>query len=348
MSQTIEQILALTGEAAALVRQGKLVYLNKSARELLGEDALGKRLELLLGPEVAHSQAHAFLANVTVGGKNFVLRVTEDGGSRIIFLSRPDATPFSLSDPFLYSLRSTLMNIGLAADELRLLAEERGSDEALTGIARLTANYYGLLRLSANTSVALAGAEGTLPCNPCALDLSALFGSVMEGVRSFLPERSFQWELGTGLTAPADPELILNLLSNCLIHGQGSDRIRVGLTEGRGCVVLSVSDNGCGIAPELLHTVFDRYRHSFDVAGMDSGPGLGLTVCQHIARVHGGTLLLESRSGQGTTVRVSLSRSAGRLKLRAPGTPPLCQTRDLLIGLAGCLPEAGYQEKYLD
>ena len=68
------------------------------------------------------------------------------------------------------------------------------------------------------------------------------------------------------------------------------------------------------------------------------GAGLGLTTAREIAHLHGGTLLLESREGRGTAVRISLDRVSAPLSLRAE-TPVYEQCYDsILTGLADCLP----------
>ena len=113
--------------------------------------------------------------------------------------------------------------------------------------------------------------------------------------------------------------------------------------------MLSVSDDGYGIPAEQLHQAFDRYRYRFEGFQMWRGPGLGLSVARGVAQLHGGTLLLESRPGVGTAVRVTLSRSlasSGRLQ-ESDGSSQY-STRDLLAGLADCLPEEAFTEKYLD
>lgn len=95
--------------------------------------------------------------------------------------------------------------------------------------------------------------------------------------------------------------------------------------------------------------MFDRYRHGFGISDIDHGAGLGLTAALAIANLHGGTLLLESREGSGTTVRASFSRNP------VP-TQPLCAAqeesergmRTLLTGLANCLPDSCFGEKYAE
>ena len=68
-----------------------------------------------------------------------------------------------------------------------------------------------------------------------------------------------------------------------------------------------------------------------------------------IAEAHGGALMLESREGMGTMVRVSLSRSlAGAGKLRDDPKAYTSSMERLLTGLAPCLPEECFGGKYLD
>ena len=124
------------------------------------------------------------------------------------------------------------------------------------------------------------------------------------------------------------------------------DHIEVVIEDGD---IIRVSDNGRGIAPELLHTVFDRYRHSFGLGDMNQGPGLGLTVSRLITMAHQGTLLLESRPGQGTTVRASFSRDGNApTAVHAPDDGADTLVRDVLVGLSGCLSAECYTERYMD
>lgn len=66
--------------------------------------------------------------------------------------------------------------------------------------------------------------------------------------------------------------------------------------------VLSVRDEGPGIAPNLLPTLFDRFARGAGSQGL----GLGLYLARGIAKAHGGALTVESRLGAGTTFRLSI------------------------------------------
>ena len=73
-------------------------------------------------------------------------------------------------------------------------------------------------------------------------------------------------------------------------------------------LTISVSDNGCGIAPEALPHIFTRtYTVSnARTPGASSGSGLGLSIAKAIVERHGGNISVESTLGKGTTFTVSL------------------------------------------
>jgi two-component system cell cycle sensor histidine kinase/response regulator CckA len=68
-------------------------------------------------------------------------------------------------------------------------------------------------------------------------------------------------------------------------------------------LAIEVEDKGEGIAPDHLTHIFEPY---FSTRKADNATGLGLTVCESIAKAHGGSLTVRSELGQGTTVRFYL------------------------------------------
>ena len=71
-------------------------------------------------------------------------------------------------------------------------------------------------------------------------------------------------------------------------------------------VQLQVKDQGCGIAPDQLEHIFDPFFTTKHSNSAGDGSGLGLTTAHQIVREHGGTLLVESRVGEGSTFSVNL------------------------------------------
>ena len=348
MDQTLSDILALSGEAALLVRQGRIAFLNPGARRILGECTGAPAVERL-GLDPAQTPARAYLVDTRIDEEPYILRVNRVSEGRLVFLQRQTETPVLLNDAFLYSLRSNLMTLGLAADRLRPAAEDLGGREMLGELAALTAAYYKLMRLSDNASLVRDHFEHRACATPEEVDMSLLCHAVLDAAEDCFPERGFVREIPAGIRLVADTrlvrQLLFNLLSNCLIHADASI-IRLRLSETEGQVVLALGDNGCGIPAEELPTVFERYRLGLAPCGRSGGVGLGLTAARAVTQLHGGTLLLESRPDQGTEIRASFSKRLSPDRLGEGDA--LCTMRELLLGLADCVPPRYFEERYLD
>ncbi len=104
-------------------------------------------------------------------------------------------------------------------------------------------------------------------------------------------------------------QVILNLLFNAvdaIDHNHGVISIATGnccAASGDPRVMMTIADNGCGIAPENLQRVFDPF---FTTKPAGSGVGLGLSLCQSIVVTNQGAIKVESSPGAGTKVMISL------------------------------------------
>jgi two-component system cell cycle sensor histidine kinase/response regulator CckA len=85
------------------------------------------------------------------------------------------------------------------------------------------------------------------------------------------------------------------------------------------CVLITVTDTGVGIPPEILDKIFDPF---FTTKGLGKGTGLGLATVRGIVKGHGGGLQVESDVGRGTTFRLYLPAQIDPLQ-RPTGLPPL-------------------------
>jgi two-component system, OmpR family, heavy metal sensor histidine kinase CusS len=103
----------------------------------------------------------------------------------------------------------------------------------------------------------------------------------------------------------ADPDLferaLANLLENALRFTGKHGSIRVAVSKHNSNFQVTVSDNGCGIAPEHLPRVFDRFYRAESSRGSD-GAGLGLALVKSIVELHGGSATIQSELNHGTTV----------------------------------------------
>jgi len=103
----------------------------------------------------------------------------------------------------------------------------------------------------------------------------------------------------------ADPDLferaLANLLDNALRFTPENGSIQITLSDHEADFEVAVSDSGCGIAPEHLPRVFDRFYRAESSRSSD-GAGLGLALVKSIVDLHGGSATIQSEIGSGTTV----------------------------------------------
>ncbi len=115
-------------------------------------------------------------------------------------------------------------------------------------------------------------------------------------------------ELDTGEPIPPvdhDPnqmnQVLLNLLLNAIQAMDKAGTIHVSLRRDRESAIITVADQGKGIAPEILPNIF---RPFFTTKG--HGTGLGLSLARRIVESHGGTITARSEVGKGTQFMVRL------------------------------------------
>jgi signal transduction histidine kinase len=97
-------------------------------------------------------------------------------------------------------------------------------------------------------------------------------------------------------------QVVINLVSNAVLATAPGDTIEVELDTEPDGMVLTVSDRGVGMSPEVLA----RLGQPFFTTRGDRGSGLGVGICMQIAREHGGSLTYSSEEGVGTQARVRL------------------------------------------
>ena len=100
--------------------------------------------------------------------------------------------------------------------------------------------------------------------------------------------------------------VVQNLLQNAYKYGRENGHITVALHKSDGKAVLSVEDDGIGIAPEDQDKIWQRFWQADASRGEDGGTGLGLAMVKEIAQFHGGTAAVESAPGSGSTFSVIL------------------------------------------
>jgi two-component system NtrC family sensor kinase len=110
-------------------------------------------------------------------------------------------------------------------------------------------------------------------------------------------------------------QVFLNLLVNAA-HALGENRgqITVGTRQEEDQVLVTVSDTGCGMPPEVQRRIFEPF---FTTKEVGKGTGLGLSISYDIIKKHGGTIEVESEVGRGTTLWCGCRLMFNKKKLNA-------------------------------
>jgi signal transduction histidine kinase len=102
-----------------------------------------------------------------------------------------------------------------------------------------------------------------------------------------------------------------NLIENAIKYSQPGARIGVQISRDHGRVMVSVQDDGPGISPSDLKTLFTPFQRTRARAlSGEPGTGLGLAIAKQIVELHEGQIWVETEVGRGTTFYVSLPTEA--------------------------------------
>jgi PAS domain S-box-containing protein len=103
-------------------------------------------------------------------------------------------------------------------------------------------------------------------------------------------------------------QVVTNLINNAIKFTPQGGSVSVSLACRAGCAEIVVRDTGEGIAPEFLPHVFERFSQAeSSKVGRHGGLGLGLSIVEHLVRLHGGEVRAESEGlGRGATFTITL------------------------------------------
>ena len=101
--------------------------------------------------------------------------------------------------------------------------------------------------------------------------------------------------------------ILENLLANAARHTPIGTPVLVTVGPKKDGITLSVEDEGPGVPEDLKATIFQPFRQGADARTSGAGAGIGLSLVQKFAELHGGTAWVEDRPGGGTAFRVFLS-----------------------------------------
>ncbi len=203
-----------------------------------------------------------------------------------------------------HEMKTPVTSIKLLTQYLR---EQSDNNEKLDAdlVQRLDKQVNRLTQLIRDLLDTTKIAGGELSLNREQFDIDTFIEKHIEDLKSFSSGYSFSIDIRLGLSVYADKErisqVLTNLISNAMKYSETGTTIYIRSEQVPEGIRTSVTDKGIGIPEEMQAKIFDRFfRVNSEQMRGRSGMGLGLYISAGIIRRHGGSISVESKTGDGS------------------------------------------------
>lgn len=206
-----------------------------------------------------------------------------------------------------------------------VLSKPRTAEELRTVLEENMEQYARLARIAEDLLLLARADVGQLPLRFERISLNKAVADVVDLYFPLAQDRRIELKIVSAQEVELDADgarlhqLFGNVIDNAVKYAGEGSRVAISMARQDGRAIVTITDDGPGIAPQDLPHVFDRfYRADHSRRGRGSvGAGLGLPICQTIARLHGGEIRLENGADRGVRVTITLPlvrRETGRLE----------------------------------
>ena len=213
-----------------------------------------------------------------------------------------------------HDLKNPLVVIGGAAHLLENKTDALTPQERARWTKSIARNAHQMENLIADLTDGVQSETGELNLHCAHFDLAALVREVMQDQNDSVQTHALHCDAKEACFIHADKRrierVLMNLVSNAIKYSAPGSEICVSVVTKNAFAHLEVRDEGAGIAPDELKTLFRPFARLERTQNMAKGTGLGLSSVKKIVEAHGGIIEIESEVEQGTLVRLKLPFAA--------------------------------------
>ena len=281
------------------VKDGMILAANQSAQALQIRENTSV-FDLLVSGEDAYRDFSGGSLSLTlaIGPVNMIAAVVRADESDYFHLlsgsEAPDLQALALASQ---QLRDPLSNIIALSDGLFAMEQNSMDEKKKHRIAQLNQNLHRLLRTVGNMSDVHGCADRKIGMEP--LNIPDILRETAETVQQQLDSNVCRLELsvaGSTTVGMADRDLleraVFNLLSNALRYRDADTAVCASIRCDKNRVLFTVENSCTELTPEMLGTIFFRYRRTPSITDGNKGLGLGIPMVLSAAAAHKGSLLV--------------------------------------------------------
>ena len=210
-----------------------------------------------------------------------------------------------------HELRTPLTALKLQTALLRRPLARQGLQTAISDLDFIETQINALTRMVEELLDVSKIQAGRLGYVQEPVDLDALLREIVQIMQQSHPSHRILIHGAVQASLLADRErlrqVFTNLLSNAIKYSPDAQAVEIDLSSSKEAVTIRVQDHGPGIPPEQRDKIFERfYRVTGPGQGTIPGLGMGLYIVAEIVKDHGGTIMVDSDVGKGSTFTVIL------------------------------------------
>jgi signal transduction histidine kinase len=360
ITEKFDALFGMYSEPILAVKGNEFIYYNNSAGKFLPNiDQL--RPSDVFPAVILDMESDSFIGELDIAGKRSAFSAARFEECRIFsLLSSAESTEkidVSAFSALSLELKNYLAVLRLSANTVLPYVENTGDEQLIRYAAMINRSYFNILRLTSNIEILGVGLNSGSPLRRRRFDLTDAVRELVDACSHLAGNDKLTLNFNSAeksIPVSADKDkieqMLLNMISNSLINLQDGGTITVSIELTKESAIIAVRDSGNGISDDVKANAWNKYETTRTLTDTKGGAGFGMAVISQIARLHGGSVFLESRKGEGTTVAASipLDNDGG---LHVSDKVDVYQSRGIspfLIGLSTVLEYDKFKQKYMD